>query len=618
MQVETESDRIHIRGAPDHPITRGFVCGRIRRHVGRLRDPERVTTPLLRREGKWQETDWQTALDLAAEKLSAAMQEDGPASVVYQMSGGSLGLRKKLVGHFFSSLGPVTTLRGGVCDECGVAAQEQDFGMAAGHDFTDLGNSQAVVLWGKNPAATGVHLIPFLQERRRASVPIVLIEVVATETAAFVDRLVSVAPGGDGFLALSVLRLLLDSDRLDARAIARCENFVPFRDWLAGSEMQVASLARQAGVAMADVEFLAELYAQPGPVATHLGWGLQRRASGGKNLRCIDALAALSGQVGIRGGGVTYTSRRSRGLDQSFLAKKSGRTIDIASYGRDLAALRDPPARFVYIHGANPVSALADSQATAAALRAVDFVVLADAFLTDTADCADLFLPVSLMLEDPTDAVGSFGHHHVARVRQAVLPPTGVREDVWIAQQLHRRLGLTPDPWLADPAAALERMVAPWFEASGDDFRRNPTQPEIPFQDGFATPSGQMRLSTEMPTAVEVDAAYPLSFLTAKPRSYQHSQIRPQEQRGLPLCLLSPEAPGAQGLQDGQPARVVSPLGSLSVRVGLRPGMRRDVCLLPMGGWLRCGRAPNALVAAKLTDMGFGTAFYDQRVRLES
>ena len=205
LLAAVEGDRLVVRGDPEHPITRGTVCARGRRHPARLRDRERLTRPRRRTPGGWEDIRWDDALDLAAAKLGAALDEHGAPSVVYVRGGGSLGLSKELVSHFFHSLGPVTTVQGGVCGEAGEAAQKLDFGDAASHDYTDLAHSAAVVLWGKNPVATGRHLVPFLREARDRGAPLWLVEPRHTETAKLADRVIRVAPGGDGFLALAVL-----------------------------------------------------------------------------------------------------------------------------------------------------------------------------------------------------------------------------------------------------------------------------------------------------------------------------------------------------------------------------------------------------------------------------
>jgi anaerobic selenocysteine-containing dehydrogenase len=616
LLVELDGEHARIHGNPAHPVTRGFVCRRIKRHLDRLSDPGRVTAPLVRNSGRWKEINWIEALDLAAGKLARAVSEHGAPSVLHLTSGGSLGIMKELVGHFFRSLGPVTTLAGGVCDETGVAAQALDFGDLAGHDFGDLANSRAIVLWGKNPAVTGIHLVPFLRQARARGTEIVLIDLLRTQTAAIADRYVNLAPGADGFLALAVLRRLYDGGRLDNQAVTRCENFSAFEKMITAKDMTAERLRDLAGVELSDIDYLAELYAQRRPLATLVGWGLQRRAQGGASVRCIDALGMLSGNVGIAGGGVSYNPRRRRGLDAACLVPRTGRTLAAPTFASDLSAASDPPICFAYINGANPVAQFADSRAVAGELSKIDFVVLADAFLTDTADCADLFLPVSLMLEDEYDAVGSFAHHYVARTRRALAPPAGVRDDVWIVAELARRLGHA-DPLLENPRAALDRMTARWFPDDRATIARNPVQLEVPFAERFATSSGKMRLIEEAPLEPTTDDEFPLFFLTPKRSGYEHSQISPEDQKQPPICRVNPGARGAASLDDGQFAKVVSPLGSLSVRLRFDPTLRPDICLVPTGGWLRLGRAPNALVSQQATDMGQGTAFYDQHVRLE-
>ena len=606
LLVEVSSKRISIRGDPDHPVTRGFVCPRVRRHIKRLTDPARLTTPLARRRHGFEELSWDDALDLCADKLFKALRDYGPESVLAFTTGGSLGLRKELVGHFFRSLGPVTTLRGGVCDEAGTRAQELDFGDKASHDYTDLENSRAVVLWGKNPAETSVHLVPFLRDK-----PAVLIDVLDTPTSPFVDRAIRLAPSGDGLLALAVLRRLYDQNRLDQEAVDRCENFDEFERMLKAEGMEPEGLARRADAKMADVECLADLYAGNRPVATWIGLGLQRRTWGGHNVRCIDALCALTGNLGIPGGGANFGPGRKRGLDGSLLAPATGRSIAAPAFGQELSRLADPPVRFAYVYGSNPVCQLADSRKVAEALSGVDLCVVADAFMTDTAACADLILPVTLMLEDDADVVGSFGHHHVARAKKAVEPPPGAREDVWIAAQLSRLLGRPADPLLEDPQAALSRYCRSWFEGK-EPWGKNPAQDPVPFLQKFETPSGKMNLVTRAPGLVPGRDGYPLVLLTPKTSRYQQSQVPPGERTGPLRCRVHPDAEGVASILDGARARVVSPVGSLEVSVRLDPGLRPDVCVVIQGR-----RGVNALVEARATDLGECTAFYDQRVRIE-
>jgi len=208
LLVENNGGEIRLRGHPDHPITAGFLCRRIHRLPARLSSAQRLRRPLLKDGATFREIDWNEAFDRCARTLEKALSFD-PRSIFHLPGGGSLGLKKLLVGHFFNTLGPVTTLRGVVCDETGVAAQVEDFGDCCAHDYTDLEKTSAVVLWGKNPLVTSVHLAPFVKRARQTGARVVLVDLWRTESAILADEFIRVAPGGDGALAAAVLKLLL-------------------------------------------------------------------------------------------------------------------------------------------------------------------------------------------------------------------------------------------------------------------------------------------------------------------------------------------------------------------------------------------------------------------------
>ncbi len=612
LLVSGQGESLMLQGDPDHAITAGMLCYRIRRHPGRLRDPERLTTPMLRRAGGWQAVTWPEAMEIAAGHLRNALEQHGPASVVWLGGGGSLGLSKQLIGHFFHSLGPITTCAGGVCGAAGDGAQTLDFGGLAGHDYSDMDHSAAVVLWGKDPATTGLHLLPFVRAARRRGAPVTLIEVRPTATAKLVDRVVRIRPGGDGWLALAVLRWLHREQKLHVSAGARVANMAAVAPLLEGD---VAEAAANAGASLADVAWLGAVYGDQRPVGTWVGWGPTRRQFGGRNLRWIDALGLLAGQIGIAGGGVNFNSNRRRGLDTSMLARSAGRQVVAPTLAADLAALGDPPARFVYIATTNPVTQYPDSKALASTLRGCGFVVVADAFMTDTARAADLVLPVQLMLEE-ADAVGSYQHQHIAAGGAVVEAPAGARSDIAIVRELRQRLDLQPDPVLDDPAATMGRMTRAWFGDGDVSPRRNPCQPPVPWAEGFATVDARAQLVTELPQMPSERLGYPLILQTPPSRRWQTSQLTEREQTEPPICTIHPTA-APKGLTNDQLARLVSPIGWLLVRLRFDPEVWAGGCVVHRGGALHLGRCVNSLVEAQSTDVGRGAAFYDQPVRLE-
>src|SRR5262245_6357140 len=165
LVATVEAGRVtRLRGDPDHPVTRGFLCYRTSHFLETQYSPERLTTPLVRRGGALVPIDWDEALDLAAERLTTITRESGPAAIFHYRSGGSLGLLKLLSDYFFARFGPVTVKRGDICSGAGDAAQTLDFGEEDSHDLFDLLNSRNIILWGKNVFVSSPHTIPVLKQ----------------------------------------------------------------------------------------------------------------------------------------------------------------------------------------------------------------------------------------------------------------------------------------------------------------------------------------------------------------------------------------------------------------------------------------------------------------------
>ena len=156
---------------------------------------------------------------------------------------------------------------------------------------------------GKNPTVSNVHLLPVLKEAQARGAKLVLIDPVHHRTANHVDQVLRPRPGGDYDLAMGVARLLMDTGRIDPRAGEFCDGLPGFAE-LAQTH-SVAGWAQRAGVAEADVQFLANCLAQ-GPTAILVGWGMQRRQQGGAIVRALDALSALSGNLFRSGGGCSF------------------------------------------------------------------------------------------------------------------------------------------------------------------------------------------------------------------------------------------------------------------------------------------------------------------------
>jgi anaerobic selenocysteine-containing dehydrogenase len=610
---------VALRGDPDHPVTRGFLCERTSRYLQRQYDPTRLTQPLVRRNGGFEAATWDEALDFVAEGLARIRDESGPEAVLHYRSGGSLGAMKIVNDWFFECFGGARVKKGDICSGAGEAAQEADMGVSDAHDLDDLLNSRCVLLWGKNITTSFVHMLPTLKELRRRGARLVLIDPVAGKTARFVDRVVQPRPGCDRFLALGMARWLLDHEAVDPTLADWSVGHTAFLDVV--RSRSVDEWAQGAALPPDDVRELARLYSTNRPANIQVGWGLQRRRFGATTVRLLDALGALSGNLGVAGGGVTFYYRRRRAFaSKTYGPPESRRGIPEPLLGPGIFEASEPPVRAVVVDNGNPVAMLPESRTVARALRSRALVVVLEQFMTDTADCAHVVLPVTTMLEEH-DVLGAFGHHHLIATQPAAQPPANVKTDLEIYQALANRLGFG-DRLAGSAQEWLERLLAPVrgtirVEELRGRAVRNPLAPRLLFEGHrFATADGRFHFVTDPSLeAPPRDEAFPLllgSFSTPRAQSSQWS--RPIAGRALEARVHPEAAPWAR---DGVGARLRSRYGAMQVVVRLDATLQRDLVVVPKGGWLRHGQAANSLIRAEATDLGLGAAFYDEPVRLE-
>lgn len=608
---------VRIQGDREDPVTRGFLCERTGKFLHRQYRQDRFTRPLLRRDGRLEPVSWDAALDLAAEKLETFKRESGAGSIFHYRSGGSLGLLKHAADALFNAFGPTAVKHGDVCSGAGETAQFDDFGVSESHDLFDLLNSKTIVLWGKNPHTSGVHLVPVLKDARARGVRIVGIDPVRTKAVHVCDDFFMPRPGADFAVAMGVARRLYDRDLVDAAHAAYCDGAAGFREL--AHRRTVPEWAALSGLDTADVETIADAYGD-GPSALLVGWGLGRRRNGYRTVRALDALGAISGNLGIAGGGVSYYFARRAAFDATLGhdAAPPPRTFSEPRFGPEVLAA-EPPVRMIWVTAGNPVSMLPESMSVRRAFEKAEFSVVVDTHPTDTTDVADLILPTLTLLEDD-DLLGAFGNHWLHVSRPAVAPPGEAKHELEILQGLGERLGID---LLAGSVRDVKRRFMTRLEPAGvtlEDLEagpvRNPLAAEVLFTDRvFPTPSGRVNLLTEEASLPEPQRDdFPLTLLAVSTPKGQSSQWCEDLPDGPPEVRVHPRA--AAGFGDGDPALLESTLGALDVTVRHEDGLRPEVALMEKGGMLRDGRGVNALVAAEHTDGGFGAAYYDQPVRL--
>jgi anaerobic selenocysteine-containing dehydrogenase len=601
---------VQLGGDPSHPVTQGFLCWRTNNFLPLQYSPERLTTPLLR--GK--PISWDEALDFAARELLRIRAESGPAAIFHYRSGGSLGALKHLSDYFFEKLGPVTVKRGDICSGAGDEAQMIDFGEEDSHDIFDLRNSRNVILWGKNPVVSSPHLVPVLKDARAAKV---LIDPVWHKSARLCEAFVQPRPGGDFSLAMAVARILFERGWTEPGFERYCDNVDAFRA-LAFTH-GVSGWCEDADVSPAAAEDIARRLHE-GPAAILVGWGMARRVNGGAIVRALDALGAISGNLGVPGGGVSYYFKRRKTFDHSFIRgiEAAPRTVLEPLFGPEVLAFRDPPIRAVWITAGNPVAMLPESDTVDRALRTRDFVCVVDSWPTDSTRAATLVLPTTTLLE-ADDLVGAYGHHWVGAARPVVPAPPGVKSDLQILQGLASRVGLDGvlDGSARDWKERILRKDAGFTLAQieSDGPQRSALSAKVLFADRkFSTKTGRVNLITSAPARSQVSSEYPLYLMAIATEKSQSSQWSKGQPSGPAVVTVHPDA--ARGIPDGGFARLESAIGSLPIQVRHDPRQRPDVALLAKGGHLRENRNANVLSRARATDLGGGGALYDEPVRI--
>lgn len=620
---------IKLEGHPDHEFTNGYLCAKTYRFPRRVYSAERQLYPL-RRAGNatnspWVSIGWDEALDLVAQKIRTLKETLGPLSMMHYQRTGSWGVTKKLGHRFWNLLGGVTTASGSLCSGAARAGQKLDFGVRLGHDPSDTVNSKLVLLWGRNPLATNLHQVPLLKGVRDRGGRVVLIDPVKSESATICDQHIQPRVATDAAFALALAKIILSEGLEDRDFIeSHTHGFSEFRSLLERHSLE--DLSARCGVALSDMRSIAREYATTRPSSILLGWGLNKYKSSAEIFRCVDALAAICGQIGIAGGGVTHGFDTQRLFDKRIEAAdrvEFHRAIPEPLLGRGLMDASDPPVRMMFVNGGNPVNQSPNSNLVAEALKRLEFVVVVDSFLTDTTDYAHVFLPTTTFLEEE-DALVSWGHNILGGVNPAIEPVGESRSDLWIFQQLADRLGFGEE-MAGSPRDWLKRILSPMQErgVSVDALLEGPIRcpiaPMVPFADKkFPTRSGRFEFINDVETAPRVDPDYPLTFVTNFSKKWLLSQMLETEHPKTASVRIGPDVAQEVGIENGQIARLRSSVGELLVEVLVDPRVGPGMVIMPVGTWMKRGGGANVLTEDIMSNFGEMAAYGETRVRLET
>ena len=664
LSVAVEDGRVtKMDGSQRNPLTAGFICAKVRRWPEHLYGEARLLHPEVRRgrkgDGVFARVSWDEALSLLAEKLRVARDRHGGESILPFSYGGSNGLLTQDTTdlRLFERLG-ASRLARTVCAAPSRSAAAGLYGRMAGVALNDYVHARMIVLWGVNPAVTGIHLVPVIQEAQRRGARLAVIDPRRTPLAKRADLHLAPRPGTDLPLALAVIRWLFEQGRADLEFLAaHAHGAGELRRRAAPWDLDRA--AAVCGVPAGDVERFARMYADSSPAVVRTGWGLERNRNGGSAVAATLALPAVAGKFGIRGGGYTMSNsgvwnvdvagaaavspapaspQTAEALEAPETDENSGRpprTINMNRLGEVLLGL-EPPVRVLFVYNCNPLATMPEQERVRRGLEREDlFTVVFDPVRTDTARYADLLLPATTFLEHH-ELVKGYGALILHQAPPVIEPVGEARPNYRVFAELCDRLGLTRPQDPEGVAALTAALLAPAPRQRAELARDGIAAPDcgaapIQFVDVFPRTADHKidlvpeALDQEAPEGLygyrelPASAAFPLALISPATSRTISSTLGELHRKLVPV-ELHPEDAARRGLGEGDAVRVWNDQGEVRTALRLNVDLIPGVALLPKGLWshnTRSGTTANALVPDSLTDLGAGACFNDARVEVE-
>ena len=647
---------VGFRGDPEHPVTRGWLCAKVRPyldhvyHSGRLLHPLRRVGP--KGGGQWERITWAEAIAEIAGRWRAIADRYGAEAILPYSYSGTLGLVQLAVcnARLWNRLG-ASQLERSICGAAAEFAVEATLGKRWGAPYGEILHSRLVIIWGHNPISTAPHFMPLLRQARRQGCHVVVIDPRRTQTARTADQHLAPLPGTDGALALGIGHVLVTEGLHDEAWLeAHTVGWPELRERL--MEYPPERVAAITGLSAREIIDLARLYGTCRPGLIKMADGINRNPNGGQNVRAVCALPALTGQYGTRGGGLGYSTSGYLQWDRTAVHKllPTTRVVNMNRLGAALLGeVADPPVQALYVFAANPVTSAPNAGSIVEGLRREDlFTVVHELFLTDTADYADIVLPATSQLEQ-TDLHKAYGHTLLTYNRPAIAPLGECKSNWEVMGLLADALGFW-EPWLHQGADEVidEVLTA---TAAHNPFLRGITPerlraegtvplavPETPFADGrFPTPSGKVELFSPSMAGMGLEplpgrfrgpddggrtdgAAEALFLVSGASHHFVSSSLGSQlgllERAGPPFAEIHPTDAAARGIRDGDVVVVENGRGWFRVLAVVTDGVRPGVVVSPKGRWgkLQGGRNANWTTSDALGDLAGQSTFHGSRV----
>ncbi len=575
----------------------------------------------------FREATWDEALDLVARRLREIHAAGGPGAIAgfgsAKCSNEEAYLFQKLIRTAFGTNNVDHCTR--LCHASSVFALFEGVGSGAvSTTYGDVVNADVVIITGSNPTANHPVASSFFKQARRRGTKIIYVDPRASTVAEHADLHVQLKPGTDVAFYNAVMHEVIRLGLIDREFIAeRTSNYDELARTVADYPPERA--AQITGVDADTIREVARLWGEAGAGVIYWGMGISQHTTGTDNARCLIALCSITGNVGRPGTGLhplrgqnNVQGASDAGLIPMFYPDYQGVDRDATrerfeqAWGVPLdpkrgltvteiikSVLQPGGVRGMYMLGENPFLSDPNINKVRKALSALDFLVVQDIFLTETAEFADVILPATSYLEK--DGTYTNTDRRVQLGRKALDPPGQARPDWEIEQDLARRLGLDWD--YGDPSEIFDEMVALMpsytnlrYDNLGLTGKLYPNaDPEhtdgtiVMFDERFNTDDGLAHLvpAQWLPPKELPDAEYPLVLNTG--RLLEHWHTGSMTRRSFALDAISPVAEvylhpkdaAERGLAHGQMARARSRRGAIELQVRISHREQLGNCFIP-------------------------------------
>jgi len=651
---------VEVTGDPDHPMTRGGLCVKLKNYAEHHYNPDRLLYPMKRVGPKGSKQfvriSWDAALGEIKQRWTDIIAQHGAQAIMPHVYLGHQGTLNGLTSGdaFFNRLG-ASVAEKTYCESGSSTAWIMTVGPTGGLDLESLAYAKYIIVWAMNMLNTNLHAWPFILEAKKKGAKIVVIDPVRTRTAKQADWHIRINPGTDAALALGMMNVIIAEGLVDQDYVkqytlgyeelkARAAEFPPER---------VAGIT---GIPAADVRKLAREYATTQPSAIRQGVALERSRGGGQAIRAITCLPALVGAWRHVGGGTAempiwdFPFKFDRICRPDWI-KPGTRVVNELDLGAALTGelKLDPPIKSLFVYNSNPVSqAPAQAKIVAGLMREDLFTVVSEIFITDTAKYADILLPATLQAEQ-YDLMVTWGHLYMMLNQQAIPAPGECVPNVELFRRLARTMGLsdpywdrTEDEMLLDfydwEAPALKGITLDLLKEKGY-MRLNVGAPNerAPHAKGaFKTPSGKCEFKLTAPTNFvvpvwrsmyegmqpndpvdplpaylpssetpqsnpELAKRFPLSMVSPKPHGFLNTQYAnesvQQRRQGEQYLLIHPADAATRNVRSGDYVRVFNDRGAFEGRAELSEDVRPGLVLANVGYWPSLNRSGTSVNA---------------------